>query len=193
MSSWVKTQANIRKFGGAQSYTVHHCLNHGGSPSYPAWFFEIQRAHAAVCPSAAAANSRLEFHQIHREPTHGPSLQIRPRAEEFPAPLSKTISPRRSTQRHVKCGLASPPPSLSSKSDTCRLTAGWATRRCVAAFVKFNASPTATKDRRWRNSIVEFHQVRAASHRKFPERRLWHRSATEMCRSSAFFPKVSFI
>src|SRR6266852_1799057 len=48
-------------------------------------------------------------------------------------------------------------PISSSKSCTWRLKAGWATRSCAAARVKFNASPTARKYRRCRSSIAEFH------------------------------------
>src|SRR5882762_5195711 len=53
-------------------------------------------------------------------------------------------------------------PISSSKSCTCRLNAGWATRSCAAALVKFNASPTARKYRRCRSSIVEFHYAEKA-------------------------------
>src|SRR6266550_8825820 len=48
-------------------------------------------------------------------------------------------------------------PISSSKSCTCRLNAGWATRSCAAALVKFNASPTARKYRRCRSSIAASH------------------------------------
>ena len=48
-------------------------------------------------------------------------------------------------------------PISSSKSCTCRLRAGCATRSCAAALVKFNASPTARKYRRCRSSIAAFH------------------------------------
>src|SRR5437899_1268288 len=50
-------------------------------------------------------------------------------------------------------------PISSSKSCTCRLRAGCATRSCAAALVKFNASPTARKYRRCRSSIVEFYHA----------------------------------
>src|SRR5207247_84049 len=49
-----------------------------------------------------------------------------------------------------------------SKSCTCRLNAGWATRSCAAALVKFNASPTARKYRKCRSSIAEFHYAEKA-------------------------------
>jgi hypothetical protein len=57
-------------------------------------------------------------------------------------------------------------PISSSRSCTCRLNAGCATRSCAAALVKFNASPTARKYRRCRSSIAEFHYAEKAWLRK---------------------------
>jgi hypothetical protein len=48
-------------------------------------------------------------------------------------------------------------PISSSKSCTCRLNAGCATRSRAAALVKLDASPTARKYRRCRSSVVAFH------------------------------------
>src|SRR5215813_2577798 len=53
-------------------------------------------------------------------------------------------------------------PISSSRSCTCRLNAGCATRRCAAALVKFNASPTAKKYRRCRSSTAHFHHAEKA-------------------------------
>jgi hypothetical protein len=44
-------------------------------------------------------------------------------------------------------------PISSSRSCTCRLKAGWAMRSLVAALVKLRARATATKYRKWRNSM----------------------------------------
>src|SRR5881397_19256 len=57
-------------------------------------------------------------------------------------------------------------PISSSRSCTCRLRAGCATRSCAAALVKFNASPTARKYRRCRSSIAAFHYAGKAGQRK---------------------------
>src|SRR6185436_15625383 len=57
-------------------------------------------------------------------------------------------------------------PISSSRSVICRLRAGCATRSRADAFVKFNASATATKYRRCRSSIALAHYAEKAWLRK---------------------------
>src|SRR5215470_19947958 len=54
-------------------------------------------------------------------------------------------------------------PISSSRSCTCRLNAGCATRRRAAALVKFKTSPTTRKYRRCRSSIADIHYAEKAS------------------------------
>src|SRR6478672_8663505 len=66
--------------------------------------------------------------------------------KSFPSAVS--VTPRGLRRRRST-------PISSSKSCTCRLKAGCATRSCAAALVKLKASPTARKYRRCRSSIAQ--------------------------------------